>query len=341
MTAIDANRMLEPVAADRPCGVDLEYDADFLRMVQASTAKPERQMGSEVLPAEEPNWRDVKQLATRLLARSKDLRVAIPLCRALLHADGFVGFGSGLQIVRGMLEQFWPGLFPLLDADDDNDPTMRVNTLLGLADPAGMLKSLREAPLVNGKVAGSFGLRDIDAAAGRAPAAANAPGQDLIRAAFQEAPLAELEATFTALRQAQQELRGIEAVLNDKLGGRGPDLRPLAAVLDGQARALEQQLGARGGGIAAGATPAGNHSGTPGNMNQNGIQGGIQSREDVQHCIDLICDFYARNEPSSPVPLLLQRARRLVNKNFIDVVRDLLPDGLNQVQLIRGQQETT
>ena len=76
-------------------------------------------------------------------------------------------------------------------------------------------------------------------------------------------------------------------------------------------------------------------------MNQNGIQGGIQSREDVQHCIDLICDFYARNEPSSPVPLLLQRARRLVNKNFIDVVRDLLPDGLNQVQLIRGQQETT
>ena len=117
--------------------------------------KPERQMGSEVLPAEEPNWRDVKQLATRLCSRSKDLRVAIPLCRALLHTDGLAAFAVGLQVVRGMIERFWPGLFPLLDADDNNDPTMRVNALLGLADAAGMLKSLREVPLVNGRVAAS------------------------------------------------------------------------------------------------------------------------------------------------------------------------------------------
>ena len=47
--------------------------------------------------------------------------------------------------------------------------------------------------------------------------------------------------------------------------------------------------------------------------------------------IDEICSYYAQYEPSSPVPLLLQRARRLVNKSFVEILEDLAPDGLNQL----------
>jgi type VI secretion system protein ImpA len=55
--------------------------------------------------------------------------------------------------------------------------------------------------------------------------------------------------------------------------------------------------------------------------------------------IDRMCEFYAKNEPSSPVPLLLQRAKRLVSKSFLDVLRDLVPDGLNQAMLFHGPKE--
>ena len=62
----------------------------------------------------------------------------------------------------------------------------------------------------------------------------------------------------------------------------------------------------------------------------------MAGRDDVLLLIDKICAYYARAEPSSPVPLLLKRARRLVNKEFIEIMRDLAPDGLAQIELIRG-----
>ena len=51
----------------------------------------------------------------------------------------------------------------------------------------------------------------------------------------------------------------------------------------------------------------------------------IASRDDVVRAIDRICDYYSRYEPSSPVPLLLKRARRLATGSFVDIVRDLAP----------------
>jgi len=36
------------------------------------------------------------------------------------------------------------------------------------------------------------------------------------------------------------------------------------------------------------------------------------------------------------VPLLLRRAKRLISKDFLEIVRDLAPDGVPQVELIRG-----
>jgi type VI secretion system protein ImpA len=54
--------------------------------------------------------------------------------------------------------------------------------------------------------------------------------------------------------------------------------------------------------------------------------------------IDKICQFYERAEPSSPVPLLLKRARRLVPMNFMEIMQDLAPDGVPQAESIGGVQ---
>jgi type VI secretion system protein ImpA len=66
------------------------------------------------------------------------------------------------------------------------------------------------------------------------------------------------------------------------------------------------------------------------------ISGEIASRDDVSRMIDKICAYYAKYEPSSPVPILLQRAKRLVPKSFIEIMEDLTPDGLAQLQVISG-----
>jgi type VI secretion system protein ImpA len=45
------------------------------------------------------------------------------------------------------------------------------------------------------------------------------------------------------------------------------------------------------------------------------------------------------NEPASPVPLLLKRALRLVEKNFFEIMQDLAPDSVAQIKLISGIRE--
>ncbi len=53
--------------------------------------------------------------------------------------------------------------------------------------------------------------------------------------------------------------------------------------------------------------------------------------------LDQICAYYERFEPSSPIPLLLRRARRLVAGSFEDIVKDLLPDAVGTVESLRGK----
>jgi type VI secretion system protein ImpA len=66
------------------------------------------------------------------------------------------------------------------------------------------------------------------------------------------------------------------------------------------------------------------------------ITGTIRSRDDVVMLLDKISGYYERNEPSSPLPLLLQRCRRLAALSFVDIVKDLAPSALQQVELIAG-----
>ena len=64
--------------------------------------------------------------------------------------------------------------------------------------------------------------------------------------------------------------------------------------------------------------------------------GPINTRADAMRLLDLVVEYYERNEPASPLPLLLSRARRLAGKGFLDLLRDLAPDGLSQAEKIAG-----
>ena len=66
------------------------------------------------------------------------------------------------------------------------------------------------------------------------------------------------------------------------------------------------------------------------------ISGEVTSRDDVIKAFDKICAYYKRSEPSSPVPFLVRRAKGLVKKGFADIIKDLAPDAIKQIELIGG-----
>jgi type VI secretion system protein ImpA len=131
---IDIDDYLKDIDSDNVCGEDLEYDREFNELEEAIKGKPEQQMGDTLIEAEPPNWRDVKKRAEALMTRTIDLRILISYLRALRAMEGFSGLQDGLLLIKTAVQRYWEGIYPLLDAEDDNDPTERINTLLSLCD---------------------------------------------------------------------------------------------------------------------------------------------------------------------------------------------------------------
>jgi type VI secretion system protein ImpA len=64
------------------------------------------------------------------------------------------------------------------------------------------------------------------------------------------------------------------------------------------------------------------------------IAGRVETRDDVLKAIDAITDYYRRREPASPVPLVLQRARDWVALDFLQVLEDIAPGGLDEARRV-------
>jgi len=341
--------LLQPVSPDAPCGSDLEYDSAFLELERASQGKPEQQMGATIVPAQEADWKDVGNRALDLLAKTKDLRIASRLVRALLNTEGLVGLADGLAVMRGLVENFWEGVYPKLGPEEENDPTFRVNILMGLCDPTATIDRVRVIPIVTARSFGRFSLRDIAISSGEQPplTGVEPPAQASIDGAFAECPVPALQATLEVLQSALQSLAAIEVFVGEKVGvSSGPNFSKLVDVLRAAEKILVTRLARRGVSAEASSDSAaadgGDGAAMAGQPRGSGqpITGEINSREDVIRVLDKICGYYERVEPSSPIPLLLQRSKRLVSATFLDIVRDLAPDGLTQIENLRGKDST-
>lgn len=327
MAEPDLETLLAPLAADAPCGPDLEYDPAFQAMLEAGAGKPERQYGDKLYPAEPPDWGVVHEHASELARRTRDLRVAVWLARSGARLRGLPGAVSGLRLVEGLLDRHWEGVHPLLDASDNNDPTARVMALAALADPVAGLADLRSAGITGQR--GALTVREIELALGAAEPMPeeSVPTEDGVVEAVTTslASNPELAQSMQAGYDAAQALansleRRIEA-------SQAPDLAPLKKLLQRVADAASKAQG-NGGvaepGAAAGAATAGRQPGT------------ISSREDASRALERVCEWIERNEPSNPAPLLIRRAQRLMSKSFIDIIRDLAPGGVEEVEKLAG-----
>lgn len=339
MASIDIERLLEPISTEGPSGPNLEYDSAFLALERIAVGKPEQRMGDSIRAAEPPDFEAVARESTALLERSKDLRVAVQFARAQTHLHGFHGLRAGLQLVHGLLDRFFPSVHPQLDPEDDNDPTMRITAVAGLCAPE-LLVVLRTKPLIVSRSFGPISLRDFAVVAGNAAPLPDAPKLDMaaIEAAFTESDLPAHEATAASLKAAQAAVAGIESVFERETAGQGPDLAALIDLLRQATYAvvprLERRLGnAAPAAEAAEGVPAAVGAPAPGKA----FSGDIRSRADVVRALDKICEYYAEFEPSSPIPLLLERGKRLVSKSFLDIIRDMAPDGVPQVETIAGK----
>jgi type VI secretion system protein ImpA len=338
-----ADDYLGPRAGDAPSGDDLEYDPAFMDLMVAAQPGQERQAGSEIVPGSEPDWKAVAKKALAVLDRSHDLRVAVVLAQAQAKLEGYEGLAPVLAYVRGCLETWWDSCHPQLDADDDNDPTMRINAVAGLSDSEGFLRLLRLAPLAESRTFGRINLRDLAVASGEMTAApgTSAPDAASVAAAFKETPADVLKSRLEAARAALADVRAIGAVFDAQTPGDGPDLDPLVRMLRRAVARLAEEVGEPEEAVAdnpddeVSEVGMAEGSAAPPRAAAS-VPGTISSQADVVAALDRIMAYYAAQEPSSPIPLLLKRVRRLVGADFLTIMNDIVPQGTDTVRSLAG-----
>jgi type VI secretion system protein ImpA len=334
MTALPIEELLTPLSESQPCGLDLEYDPAFMALESAARGTPERESDGTLVAAEPPNWMEVCEAALALSRRTRDLRIAVLLTRAAARTQGLVGYGAGLSLMAQMLDKQWDGVHPQLDGSEGGDATMRLNALAPLCDHAAGLDDLRACHLV--AVGHPLTVQLIELAFTKVETliGQTRPTPAGIAKGLQEAAVAD-PGLFDRLRSVHATATSIDRTINQRVGIAGPDFKSLLQIT----KALDQAATvAQGGALAETAT--GRDAAEFPRVQQAASPGTIQTRDDVVRTLGSICEWIERHEPSNPAPLLIRRAQRLMSKSFIELVRDLAPDGLTQLERIAGAAES-
>jgi len=332
--------LLQPITPEQPCGEDLE-DTELLasfdtyrlfgqpRPLDAPPDPDDKNDKWIPKPPESPEWAEIRDRAADALKKSKDLRLLANLGTALLRTDGVPGFAATLNVASEWLETHWPTLYPLVD----EDAILRRNALNCFADPMAVIDRLRKVALVRSRQHGTFSLRDID---GDRPF-----DEQQVSAAFGSMPITDLTRLHDSVASSVASLKKIDAKMRESAGS---DASPAFDQLSMQLNKMGQALGARlaahperpdGDGAAVEPSTDGGAS-----QGQGAALGPVKSRQDAIRALDAVSAFFKQTEPSSPVPLFLERAKRLVSKDFLEVLADIAPEALAQARAAGGLKDS-
>ena len=328
MTSVD--KLKEAISSEKPCGDDLSMDGSLMPLELLIKTELDAEE-AEV----EPDWHEVRRVSLALLERSRDLRVGVILCLALIKLEGLAGFRNGLLVLRDWSERLWVTLFPLLDDEDPEDPT-RLNVFNSLSTgvatdtPYRFIKYLRLIPLCEPARLKPYCLRDFLRAEEKRGAAESGgdgvPSAEQIAASFRDTPPEKLQKIGEAVEAALQAAKDLAAIVAGKsVGGRGPNFELLIETLAGmQSRmapflVLPAGATAPGGPVSAIVARAPDIAGKP----SYATGGTIQSRAEAAAALRAVGEYFRRAEPSSVVPLLIERALRLLGMTFLESMNEL------------------
>jgi type VI secretion system protein ImpA len=208
-----------------------------------------------------------------------------------------------------------------------------------------VVDGVRRATLLTHPQLGPVSIRDIEIATGQvAPMDGEAAGMDdaQLNALLAATSLEALQGLADLLGDAVRSLKAIEDAMRAQGGSQAaPELDSLATPLARTLKRVADQISTRS--PAAGDASSDSSDAVSGSAATSGGAisiGGIRTRDDATRALDAIAAFFRTNEPSSPIPLLLERAKRLVAKDFLEVLAELAPEALAPARAASGVRDS-
>jgi type VI secretion system ImpA family protein len=324
---LDVEALLAPVSEDDPVGPDLDYDPER----EPIRAAFETAISSDETDEAETDWRDVIRQIEQQSEKTKDVWLAVYLARAGARSGQIEVVEAGVQYLAGLLERYWDNVHPQLEEAGFQGRKGPCESLTRVGE---FLGPLRRTVLLSHPRLGEYSGADFERFR---EGAEGEDGYGLFRAALEDLGPDSLELALARIDAILDGLRRVDAVLTDNAGDEtGTNFTPaydalnairraVAQFAPGHAAAPEDEETAEGSAVAPSASGG-------------SFSGRIDSREDVLRAMDAIADYYRRREPGSPVPFALARARDWVNADFLTVLEDIAPGGMDEVRRVLTKQ---
>jgi type VI secretion system protein ImpA len=325
---LDLDTLLAPVSDEQPAGPDLAYDADRGVIEQAFESSVSIDMtGESSGGGPEIDWRPIISLIEAQSAKTKDVWLAVYLCRAGARSGQLDVVETGARYLAGLLERYWDAVHPQLDEYGFQG---RKGPCESLTRRGEFLAPLERVVLLEHPRLGRFSGADFERFR---QGAESQEGYGLFRAALEDSTdetllevIARLDAILTALKQT-------DAILTANAeGDTAANFQPTYAQLD-QMKAAVQSFLRKPVASEAAAEESADEPAAGGGQGPR-IAGRVDSREDVLKALDAISDYYRRREPASPVLVALQRAREWVNLDFLQLLEDIAPGALDEAKRV-------
>ncbi len=320
--ALDIEALRQPVSEAEPAGPDLSYDPDFRRISREldDVAAKER-------PGEDPVVVPALETAIALLNRSRDLWIASHGACFALYAGDLATMGDLVRAMGVIAGTMWDTCYPALD--EGSDPAGgRREACRQLATIGRTVRHLERLHLPPLRSKGRLSFKDVAGGADEHATGAQMLEQmgDAIRRAIDETPLEDWQAFSATLDSLLADLAALVAVFTQNVySGQEPDLTPFTAVV-GRIKALSDAIVARKSPVPVAEEAA--LEGPSGGAAQV-AQGPISSRAAAIRQLEVVKAYFVQAEPSSPLPLLIERVIRLANMSFMEIMQNIAPNGLD------------
>ncbi len=233
-----------------------------------------------------------------------------------MRTDGFPAFVETLTVAARWLELWGEEVFPLVD----EDAILRRSALNGFADRMAVVDGVRRAPILTHRQLGSVSIRDLEIATGQLvlpEGETGAVSAEQLEGLFTASSVEDLQGLKGQLDTAVSSLKSIEEAMSSRSGMQAaPDFAILSVPLARTSQRVGVHLAGRAPAAGVEDTALAEAAAGAGSSGVATAVGAIRNRQDATRALDAVASFFRANEPSTPIPLLLERAKRLVEKIF-------------------------
>lgn len=332
--------LLNPISLDFPAGADLSYSTLFDEIREArrqdDAGLAQGDWATEIKSAD---WGRVRALCeTAFQLHTKDLQLAAWYAEALVHQEGFSGLNTGLQVIHGLVSNYWSSCYPPLDISDLDERCGKIewiNTQLPIA--------IRNVPMTNlqngsytflhwqeSRWVENLGLKNPKAKTD-AIADGKISGEVFDKAARQSGR-SFYEPLVQNLRQTLASLEALIAIVDRTFGNEAPSLSDIRQTINDCLTLADRLYMETSGRVLPEADTeftllSTSRESIPAENNYAVTSvGALNNRADAIRALRDVAHYFRINEPQSPVILLAERAARWAEMSLDEWLTTVIKD---------------